>query len=117
MSTKTAPKMKLSTVVLQDWTEHERGWGTRPDGQTIHLTMEDRNEYVAGYNKEFNNEPSAPDEYTAADGDGRPVTVGPKLFQKLVNQTNNSKAAPWAQKGLHVEKNEIADSLKPAKRK
>ena len=110
--TKIKPKMKLSTVVLQDWTEHERGWGSRPDGQTIHLTMEDRNEYVEGYNKTFNNKSEVPHEYTAADGNGRPVTVGPKLFQKLVNQGSNKKAAPWARKGLHVEKNEIADSRK-----
>ncbi len=32
--------MKEKTVIIQNWEESERGWGTRPDGWTIHIDRE-----------------------------------------------------------------------------
>lgn len=35
-------------VWVQKWEETETGWGVRPDGYSIHLTLEDIGHYVAG---------------------------------------------------------------------
>tara|TARA_Y100000034_G_scaffold135249_2_gene206403 strand:+ start:90 stop:392 length:303 start_codon:yes stop_codon:yes gene_type:complete len=37
--------------VVQDWIESERGWGQRPDGWSIHLTIEDVVEFNEQANK------------------------------------------------------------------
>ena len=36
-------------VVVQKWEESERGWGTRPDGYSIHPSEEARERYVKAY--------------------------------------------------------------------
>ena len=33
-----SPKDNKNEVVVQKWEESERGWGTRPDGFSLHLT-------------------------------------------------------------------------------
>lgn len=55
-------------VVVQEWTEYERGWGQRPDGVSVHLSDMHRVAFIDGYNATFNNKPSAPDEYSVAQG-------------------------------------------------
>lgn len=80
----TTPKQ--STVVLQLWEESERGWGVRPDGFTLHLTMEDHKRFVADFwkrQKEVCGE-ETPDEYTRTCGDPKSITVGPETFNRLV---------------------------------
>lgn len=32
-----------------NWTEYESGWGQRPDGHTLYLTLEAAKKHVAGY--------------------------------------------------------------------
>lgn len=73
-----------SFIICQDWEESERGWGVRPDGFTLHLTMEDRDAYVKGYNQTFNNEAEAPDEYTRTSGGARLVAVDAETYQALL---------------------------------
>lgn len=49
-------------VVVQRWLESERGWGTRPDGVSIHLNDADRQEYI---NRYWGSMPDyTPDEYS-----------------------------------------------------
>jgi hypothetical protein len=48
-------------VLRQEWLESERGWGTRPDGYSLHLTEADRQAYIKAYRAKM---PGAvPDEY------------------------------------------------------
>jgi hypothetical protein len=49
-------------VIVQKWEESERGWGTRPDGYSIHRTEEERQKYVDAYWKEMPDR--APAEYS-----------------------------------------------------
>jgi hypothetical protein len=56
----------MPTVVVQKWEESERGFGTRPDGFSLHLSEEDRVEYVRKYWASMPDE--APDEYSRPDG-------------------------------------------------
>lgn len=70
-------------VFIQNWTEYERGWGSRPDGFTVHLSIADRDKYVKDFNKKFNNQKYAPDEYIAASDEPFSVDVTPILHKKL----------------------------------
>lgn len=73
----------VKTVFVQNWEESERGWGVRPDGFTVHVSREQRDEYVKWFNKTFNNESSAPDEYTRISGEPVEVAVDAKLFRRI----------------------------------
>ena len=55
--------VKPSVHVIEG-TEHERGWGQRPDGYIAFLTEAEAKQYISDYNRKYNNLPSAPDEYT-----------------------------------------------------
>jgi hypothetical protein len=68
------------TIVRQAWTEHERGWGSRPDGHTLHLTKADRDAYMASYSAKFHTSKEAPDEYSTMDGDPTLFDVDQELY-------------------------------------
>lgn len=84
-------------VYRQEWIESERGWGVRPDGSTVHLTLDDRNAFIAGYNRTFNNQASAPDCYTRAEGDARQVSVSMEVYEKLM--THREQGSDWKRFG------------------
>jgi hypothetical protein len=71
------------TVFVQNWEERERGWGSRPDGFTIHVDKEQLDKYVAWYHKTFNNKSAAPDEYTTTDGSPIEIEVSDELYAKI----------------------------------
>lgn len=88
-------------VVCQDWTEHERGWGSRPDGHSLHLTFADRDIYVEGYNATYNNRPTAPDEYTEGHSiRPRIVAVDKATFDALVAYPKKAHQYPWCAHGI-----------------
>lgn len=74
-------------VYCQLWEESERGWGTRPDGYSLHI---DRNE-AARYKKDFlqrqhqnfGSPDIAPDEYTRADGELQAAEISVEEYHKL----------------------------------
>lgn len=39
----------MQKLICQEWEESERGWGTRPDGCSLHLTEEDRKTFIKAY--------------------------------------------------------------------
>jgi hypothetical protein len=97
--------MDIKQVLVQPWTEFERGWGQRPDGSSIHANLDERNKYVEGYNKEYNNLPSAPDEYSKAIGDPEwmsydALTDGEK--KAFEAKRDNSE---WRQYGIFTGRN------------
>lgn len=48
---KTEPKsfVPLKCAYKIHWTEYERGWGTRPDGTTLHIDKKTAYEYIEDY--------------------------------------------------------------------
>lgn len=75
-----------------EWIELERGWGIRPDGDSLHLTDDDAKAYVAEY---WEAQPDkAPDEYSAPAGPfGGPVTtvevtVDRETYDKVARSRN-----------------------------
>jgi hypothetical protein len=78
---------KLEHIVLGDkWIESERGWGTRPDGYSLHNRMEDYRAFVAEYWASMPS--STPDEYSRPLEQPHSVTVTHQLYAQI--QTSNN---------------------------
>lgn len=71
----------LYTAYCINWTETERGWGTRPDGHTLHRDLATAQEYVAAHWARLPND-VVPDEYSRPD---KPfvVTVTEQQFRDI----------------------------------
>src|SRR5690349_7777821 len=73
----------LRPALMQAWTEFERGFGQRDDGHTLHLSEDDRKNYIAGYNATYNTASSAPDDYTIATGAPKTVAITEEAYAEL----------------------------------
>lgn len=74
----------MNKAYLDTWTESERGWGSKPDGCSIHLTEEDYKAFVQDYWDGMPEE--TPDEYTRPDKNLKEVVLSDALFEKLNKQ-------------------------------
>lgn len=79
-----------TSIMVQNWTESERGWGQRPDGCTCHLTMEDCRRFREDYIRENHTSPSVPDEYSFPDG--KPYCIdAPVEFAQILKELRDSE--------------------------
>lgn len=79
-------KCKVHTVVCQKWLESERGWGTRPDGYSLHLTERHKDQFIKKY---WDGMPDrAPDEYSRPDGESYLCDVSEEIY-KAVKESEN----------------------------
>jgi hypothetical protein len=70
-------------VIKQSWLESEIGWGTRPDGYSLHLSDQDREKFIEEY---WNRMPSeVPDEYSRPTGNPKLQTVPELTWKDLLN--------------------------------
>jgi hypothetical protein len=74
------------TVVKQFWIESERGWGTRPDGYTLHLNKTDRHAFIKAYWDRMPRE--VPVEYSRPEGEPVLVDVDGATFEKIKASRN-----------------------------
>lgn len=73
-------------VVCQKWEESESGWGTRPDGYSLHLTEKSRVTFCKKY---WSKMPEyVPDEYSREDGRPYLCEVSEKIYQDIVKSRN-----------------------------
>ena len=73
-------------VIVQKWEESELGWGTRPDGFSLHLTDADRESYIKEY---WDRMPkSVPDEYSRPDGTPYKAKVDAATFARVKASKN-----------------------------
>lgn len=77
----------MKTVIIQNWEESERGFGTRPDGFTIHKNKKQCIEYTTWYYKTYNNLEETPDEYTRISGAPIEVEVSDELYDRIAKAT------------------------------
>ena len=56
----------MAIILVLSWTEHERGWGQRPDGISLHVSQEALTTYVDAYWKRQPKD--TPNEYEAPGG-------------------------------------------------
>ncbi len=71
----------MTKLLRQYWLETERGWGTRPDGYSVHKTPEDLKEFVKQYWDSMPN--YVPDEYSRPTGDPEFVEVTQELLDRV----------------------------------
>lgn len=71
-------------VIRQDWLESERGWGFRPDGYSLHLSEEDRVQFINDYWARMPD--YVPDEYSRPSGEPETVTATPEQYNELLAQ-------------------------------
>lgn len=79
---KKEEQMEKRIVICQKWEESERGWGTRPDGYSLHLTEKDRQDFCKEYWDKMPK--SVPDEYSREDGTAYSCEISEKIYQQVV---------------------------------
>jgi len=78
--------LEKMAIVRQDWLESERGWGTRPDGCSLHETLEDCRQFVKEY---WDKMPaSVPDEYSRPLGEPYITKVNKKMYAEVKESDN-----------------------------
>lgn len=76
----------MNEVIVQKWEESELGWGTRPDGFSLHLTDADREAYIEEYWARMPK--STPSEYSRPDGTPYKAVVDAKTFARVKASKN-----------------------------
>lgn len=71
----------MPVVVVQKWEESERGWGTRPDGYSIHPSHAARDSFVTDYWEKMPDE--VPDEYSRPCGTSYVAEVSEEVYEEL----------------------------------
>lgn len=82
-------KLGGNEVICQKWEEIERGWGSRPDGFSLHLSFDSLKRYIQAY---WDNMPDiAPDEYSQPDGHPYPVGVSNEVYLDIVENEDGKR--------------------------
>ncbi len=76
-----ANKPQLEEIVYVSWEESERGWGTRPDGSSLHLTRNDFQIFLEAYWAKMPDE--VPDEYSRPAGKPVIAYASPDLYKRI----------------------------------
>jgi hypothetical protein len=76
----------MRKVYLQHWEESERGWGIRPDGCSLHTTLEERKKYLDSIYKNRDSS-SIPHEYDRICGEAFEVSIKEELYDSFENGT------------------------------
>lgn len=79
----------MPQVLKQEWLESERGWGTRPDGYSLHTNDKTLKAYVDDHNASLPENP--PDIYSRVTGRPHWVEVSEELFQEVIAGGNGIK--------------------------
>lgn len=87
---KTLTKDKESEVIVQKWEESERGWGTRPDGFSLHLTEADRETFIKQYWERMPD--STPHEYSRPDGKPYRALVDAEILARVKKSVNGIRS-------------------------
>lgn len=76
------PRTSRHRVLCQKWEESEAGWGTRPDGYSLHRSEEDRKRFVKAH---WDGMPATPpSEYSRPDGTPYWCLVDNKTYRAIV---------------------------------
>ncbi len=72
----------------QKWEESEEGWGVRPDGFSLHISIEGVKRYIAEYWNTLPNE-EVPREYSRPSGTPYLVGVGRAVMDLLIENSGS----------------------------
>lgn len=86
IDTFTRKKRKMKPIIKQEWNKVKRGYGNKPDGHSLHLTMEDRNKYVEEYWRNMPDE--VPDEHSRPYNHPVIFDVDDEMYEKIKSSEN-----------------------------
>lgn len=75
-------------MYAQEWLESERGWGTRPDGYSLHPSPDVALKFIQAYWDQMPN--TVPDEYSRPIGVPFPVRVSDELAERIEEAENKT---------------------------
>jgi hypothetical protein len=84
----------MKPIVIQEWEETERGWGCRPDGFSLHLTIADAKLYAKKHwddEKKLNTSGGVPDEYTRECGSPQLMDVEDCVYEAVETAKKNKQ--------------------------
>lgn len=81
--------MKTRALFRQNWLESERGWGTRPDGYSLHTNKSGRDAFIREYWSRMPDE--IPDEYSRPEGDVYVVRVDDVTYKAVLESRNGTR--------------------------
>lgn len=85
--------MSKKKVICQKWEESEGGWGTRPDGYTLHLSDADRKKFIEAY---WARMPKAvPGEYSRPDGTPYECEIDEETYKRVEASTQKGELGIW----------------------
>ena len=89
----------MNKVILQIWEESERGWGTRPDGCSMHIDLKERENYIQSIYNSRKSDESIPDEYERIVGEGVEAFIEDALFE-LVQKDKSLRLTQYQMNNL-----------------
>ena len=89
----------MNKVILQIWEESERGWGTRPDGCSMHIDLKERENYIQTIYDSRKSETSIPDEYERIVGEGVEAFIEDSLYN-LVQKDKSIRLTQYQMNNL-----------------
>jgi len=95
--------MSVPLIWCQQWEESERGWGTRPDGYTLHMTKQDAKDFAQRFmdsqRQSFEDRgiDGVPDEYTRPCGEPYEILPTHEQYRKLQSKTGKENQGLWFQ--------------------
>lgn len=88
------PEPKTFPIVVQKWEESEAGWGTRPDGWTMHLNAAAHAAYMKKHREDqeedYRKTGRVPHEYTRPDGSAYLMDVDEETYEKIKASKNKT---------------------------
>ena len=91
-----AKKPELKKAIYVNWEESEKGWGTRPDGCSLHLALKDYKAFEEAYWAKMPKE--VPDEYSRPAGEPVEVRVNSKLYREIIKAKNGLRLGHQGEK-------------------
>jgi hypothetical protein len=89
----------MNKVILQIWEESERGWGTRPDGCSMHIDLKERENYIQTIYNSRKSDTSIPDEYERIVGEGVEAFIEDSLYN-LVQKDKSIRLTQYQMNNL-----------------
>lgn len=99
----------MKSIIIDGWTESERGWGQSPDGIRAHLSEEHRQAYNKAYYEANHKEDTVPDVYCRANDRPEEVLVTNEMYDRF-RVMSNSKPE-WANGIYFSSKRELCREL------
>ena len=89
----------MKKVYLQYWEESEKGWGVRPDGCSLHISISDYKSYLEKVYSD-RNPVVIPNEYDRIVGDLIEVEVTNKIYDEILNCSNSLRIMQYSLNNL-----------------